>query len=47
MSVFDWLQIALGFIHVVRRAIARTALLLPWKARPRCTRAAKPAESTE
>jgi len=41
MSVFDWLQIVLGFIHVVRRAIARAALLLPGK-----TRASK-AESTE
>ena len=37
MSVFDWLQIVLGFIHVVRRAIARAALLLPGKAGTRRT----------
>jgi hypothetical protein len=47
MSVFDWLQIALGFIHVVRRMIAKAALLLSSKTRPRCATATKTLESTE
>jgi len=45
MSIFDWLQIALGFIRVVRRVIARTALLFPWKPHPGCTTSAETLES--
>jgi len=47
MSIFDWLQIALGFIRVVRRAVARLALLFPWKGWPECPQAADTLESTE
>jgi hypothetical protein len=47
MSIFDWLQIAIGFIRVVRRAIGRVALLLPWPAGARCTRPTEPAETAE
>jgi len=47
MSVFDWLQIALGFIRIVRRAVGRLALLFPWKGGAECTAAAETLESTE
>jgi hypothetical protein len=47
MSVFDWLQIALGFIHLVRRTIARAALLIAGKPRVQCATATKTMESAE
>jgi hypothetical protein len=47
MSVFDWLQIALGFIHVVRHLIAKTASLIAGKIRPRCATATTTAESAD
>ena len=47
MSLFDWIQIALGIIRLVRRAIGRLALLFPWRVRAECRRGAKTVESTE
>jgi hypothetical protein len=47
MSIFDWLQIALGFIHVVRRMIARAALLIAGNAHAQSATTIKTVESAE
>jgi hypothetical protein len=47
MSIFDWLQIALGFVHVVRRTINRAASLLgPYLPR-QCATTSKALEDAE